>query len=96
MAQLIRKQIYLKRRQQALLKKLAKSSGLTETELIRQWVEQRINSDTSLRRDKSAWERERAFIQSRMMLKAVATLRQWTRDEIYEERLSRHGAVRSG
>ena len=39
MAQMLRKQIYIEKRQQALLKRLAKKRGVSEAEIIRQAID---------------------------------------------------------
>lgn len=96
MAQMIRKQIYLEPRQNALLKRLARTSGFSEAELIRQAIDRQVMAGHSGGRDPSAWARERAFIAQRLAAGPATGRRSWTREELYDERLSRRGRSRSG
>lgn len=88
MAQMIRKQVYIEKEQDAMLKRMAKRRGVTEAEIIRQAIERQLHATQSRRRDLSAWEEEKAFIRSRMKLKVPQRKgdRGWTREELYEER----------
>ncbi len=94
MAQMIRKQIYIPKHQEARLKRLAKARGVSEAEIIRQAIDQQLSGGAShsFRPDPSAWEQAYQFMLS---LQAKGPLpnrrRKWTREELYEERLSRYG-----
>lgn len=44
MAQMVRKQIYIQRRQQAILRRLARARGVSEAELIRQAIDHHVNA----------------------------------------------------
>jgi hypothetical protein len=98
MAQMLRKQIYIRKQQQALLKRLAKARGVSEAEIVRRAIDQQAAAaePRSAPVDPEAWEKARRFMQR---LRAQGPLagrpRNWTRDELYEERLNRHGR-RSG
>ena len=92
MVQMIRKQVYIQPQQQTILKKLSQMRGLTEAELIRQAIDRQLsgaNSTATL--DPGAWEEARDFM---LALQALGPSgdqpRQWWRDDLYEERLSRH------
>lgn len=93
MAQMIRKQIYIPKRQLLLLKRLAKARGVSEAEIIRQAIDRQISgaSTQPFRPDSKAWERALALMK---LLQAQGPLpdrpRNWTRDELYEERLNRY------
>ena len=95
MTQMLRKQIYLPKRQQAQLKRLAKSRGVSEAAIIRQAVEREmiLTASQPTAGDRSALEEFIRFGLSRQAAEET-TKRTWTRDELYEERLSRYG--RSG
>jgi pyrroloquinoline quinone (PQQ) biosynthesis protein C len=93
MTQMIRKQIYIGKRHQALLRRLAKARGVSEAELIRQAIEQQAASATAqpLPPDPEAWERARAFmleLQARGPI--VGQRRAWKREDAYAERENRY------
>lgn len=89
---MVRKQIYLRRRQNQLLKRLAKQRGISEAEVIRQALERETQMNRPLRGDsKSALDEIIAFARSlreRPELKLAEPLR-WNRDAIYAEREQR-------
>ena len=92
MAQMIRKQIYIQRRQQAILKRLARARGVSEAELIRQAIDNQVNTSARLTLpDPEAWEKAHRFM---VTLHARGPVqgqpRNWKRDDLYEERLNRH------
>jgi hypothetical protein len=96
MSEMVRKQIYISRRQQALLKRLSEQRGLSEAEIIRQAID-REASHVSPRIEltsQQAWDQAYTFMLS---LSARASQfhqpYRWNRDELYEGRLSRY-AVR--
>ncbi len=95
MARMLRKQIYIPKRQQLLLKRLAKARGVSEAEIIRQAIEREalLNAARPVTGDHTALEAFIRFGLSRRSAKDT-TGRSWTREELYEERLSRYG--RSG
>jgi hypothetical protein len=93
---MIRKQVYIEPRQDAVLKRLAQMLGLTEAEIIRRGIDQQTATVPTGLRDMTAWEREKSFIAERMAAGPVTSTRKWNRDEIYEERLSRYGRKDSG
>lgn len=91
MAQMLRKQIYIEKRQQTLLKRLAKKRGVSEAEVIRQAIE-REASDSPARAlplDHDAWEQALAFMKARRKLGVQGPPYRWRREDAYEERLSR-------
>jgi len=92
MTQMIRKQIYIAKRQEQILKRLAKRRGLSEAEIIRQALDRELNLGVSRRqpRDPEAWARARRLMLS---LQAQGPLpnrpRNWTREDLYKERMNR-------
>ena len=92
MAKMLRKQIYIEKRQQAVLRRLAKKRGISEAELIRQAIEREalLSAARSVVQDRSALEDFIRFGLSRHATKDTTT-RAWTRDELYDERLGRYG-----
>ena len=89
MAQMIRKQIYIEARQEALLKRLAKDLGVTEAELIRQGLDQVIQAGIAVKPNLEAWKRERAFIVRWGKKGTVKGKRTWRRDELYDRTVPR-------
>ena len=94
---MVRKQIYIEPRQEALLKELAHALGVTEAELIRQAIDRQLGGgragSTWLRPD--AWAEERAWRESWVRgAAAKARKRRWMREELYEERLGRYARSR--
>jgi hypothetical protein len=92
MAQMVRKQIYIQKRQQAVLKRLARARGLSEAELIRQAIDQHVSGGPGVTSpDPKAWEKAHRFM---LALRAHGPLRgqarKWKREDLYEERLSRY------
>jgi hypothetical protein len=88
--QMIRKQIYIQRRQDILLKRISKVRGVSEAEVIRQAIEREISGTVSqpLLADRQAWEQVLAFLESRKSLGSGEAY-QWNRQDAYEERESR-------
>lgn len=91
MAQMVRKQIYLAPRQNSLLKRLAQTLNVTEAEVIRQAIDQRLAQGRRRQPDPQAWEEIKAFIREWMTLGVVPGQRRWTREELYEGGLTRYG-----
>src|SRR5688572_27539649 len=90
----IRKQIYLDQKHDQQLKRLAEARGVSEAEVIRQALERQSPraADRPLPLDPKAW----AIAHQKMLeLQAEGPLpkaeKRWTREELYEERLSRYG-----
>ncbi len=96
MAQMIRRQVYISKRQQAKLKRLAREKGISEAEFIRQAIERllssgRLSSAASTRLDPAAWKAARQFMLTlRAQGPQLNQPRQWKREDAYEERLSRY------
>jgi hypothetical protein len=91
MPRLVRKQIYIEPRQDALLKQKARFLGVTEAEVIRETLDRQMASVRLDVRDLRAWEREKAFIAKRMAKGLAPGTRRWKREDAYEERLMRYG-----
>jgi len=92
MTQMVRKQIYIQKRQEVLLKKLSLLRGTSEAEVIRKALDQELQGGAGKPQpDPQAWEQAHQFM---LELHAQGPLesqpRSWTRDELYEERLSRY------
>lgn len=91
--QMVRKQIYISKRQDQLLKRLSQARQVSEAELIRQAIDREAMSDMSTipLADEEAWQQEIAFMRSlRTRASQLGQPYQWNRAELYEERLSRY------
>lgn len=92
MPKMVRKQIYIQKSQEERLKKVAEASGLSEAEVIRRAL------DIELRHagyrpafNADAWERIEAFVDELKQRGPVAPRkRNWSRDDLYEERMRRY------
>jgi hypothetical protein len=93
MSRMVRKQIYIEPRQEALLKRLAESRGVSEAELIRQAIDRQVSGGRqgTLPPDPVAWEQAYQFM---LDLHAQGPMegkqRTWKREDLYEERMSRY------
>ena len=93
MTQMIRKQIYIGRSQQALLARLAKAWDVSEAEVIRQAIEREATGGLAqrLRPDATALEE---LIQAALQRREAGITGQplhWRREDAYAERLDRYG-----
>lgn len=93
MAQMIRKQVYIEPKQDAIIKRLALIRGVTEAEIIRKAIEREASAapEGKGNPDHQAWEAVREFILGLIDQGSVRGGRKWNRQDIYEERLSRDG-----
>jgi len=90
MTTMVRKQIYIEPRQDELLKQWAEETGRSEAEIFRHALDRWLASEQRRREAEAAWEEERAFIKAWAAQGPVTGGRTWTREELYEERLSRY------
>jgi len=93
MSQMVRKQIYIQKRQETQLKRLAKARHVSEAQLIREAIDQKLSGGSvhAFQPAPEAWEKALAFMQT---LRARGPIpdrpRAWKREDAYEERLSRY------
>ena len=90
MTTMVRKQVYIEPRQDRLLKQWAEEMGRTEAEIVREALDQWMESEEQRRDARAAWEKEREFIETRIGEGPIAGGRTRTREALYEERLSRY------
>lgn len=88
---MVRKQIYIQKRQEALLKRLSQARGLSEAEIIRQAIEREVAGIPAqpAATDRSAWQELVAFVEARQAARKSGEAYRWNREEIYAERESR-------
>ena len=93
MAQMVRKQIYIPKRLDALLKRAAKQRRITPAQLIRAAIDRELK-DAATRPfvpDHAAWEKAYQFMLSRQAsAPGDGEPYRWRREDAYEERLSRY------
>lgn len=96
--QMVRKQIYIQKRQEALLKRLSQARGLSEAEIIRQAIEREASGAPiqSAIIDQNAWQELVAFVEARQSTVRSGKPYRWNREEIYSERESRWLRDREG
>lgn len=89
MARMVRKQVYITKEQQALLKRRARALGVPEAEIVRRGIELASQPGAARRPDPQAWQELKKDMEKRGRMKVPQTGRTWTREELYEERLER-------
>lgn len=89
MGRMIRKQIYIKPEQEEALCRRSKELGISEAELIRQYIDAGTARPSAAEREKALHELL-ADMEERAKIRVPQTGRDWTRDELYEERFERY------
>ena len=87
---MVRKQIYIPKRQDALLKRIARQRGVSEAEVIRQALEREAGLPSPLQNGKDAFARMQAFSDDRKIKfagKGEPLI--WNREALYDERETR-------
>ena len=84
MARQVRKQIYIQARQERLLKRLARRTGLKEAEIVRRALDEHLRVVQSAEARRIAWERVDTAIASLMAAGPAAGGRTWRREELYD------------
>lgn len=92
MSEMIRKQFYIHKRHQLLLKKLAQAKGVSEAEIVRQAIEHEAAGAERrpLAPDRSAWEEILSAVEDRKSLDTEAIPYEWDRQDAYQEREGRY------
>jgi hypothetical protein len=90
MAQMVRKQIYIYKRQEAQLKRISEARGISEAEIIRNALDREVNSEmVPYHYDEEAWTKILAFVKQRIALDVTGEPYKFRREDAYEERESR-------
>ncbi len=88
---MVRKQLYIEPRQEKMLKRLARSTGKTEAEILREALDRHAEQSQQHRRRAQAWSEIREFIGQRMAKGPLPGAWKWNREEIHDRpRLGRH------
>jgi predicted transcriptional regulator len=85
MADMVRKQIYIERRQDRELKRLARRTKRTESEIMRAGLDREIQEAVTERTRQQAIAEYEAFIDQRMEKGPLPGTRDWTREDIYND-----------
>jgi hypothetical protein len=91
MASKVRKQIYIEARQDRLLKREAKARGVSQAELIRRAIDAAGRGGPRGGSNPAALEEFLEFARKRMAKGRLPGKRDWTREDLYEERMARYG-----
>ena len=91
MPQMVRKQIYLRRGQQVLLRRLAKARGVSEAEVICQTLDEQFSGRPlpHVTRDPEALESFIRAALSRRQHGSTAARYEWNREDLYRDRAPR-------
>jgi hypothetical protein len=84
MSRQVRKQMYIQARQERLLKRLAKRTGLREAEIVRRALDEHFQALESAQARLGAWERVDALITELMAQGPAAGGRTWRREDLYD------------
>ena len=88
MNDMVRKQVYIQRRQEEFLKAYSADRGVTEAEIVREALDAyqvyfgAVLGDRI--RDRSAWKEEEEFIAELGITAGASQCRTWRRDELHE------------
>ena len=82
---LVRKQLYITRSQENLLKKRAKEMGLTEAEIVREAIDKAAYRVEYPRSSAEKWQKEISFINKRIASSQIdQKKRTWKREDLYD------------
>lgn len=80
----VRKQVYIEREQEVLLKRMAERLQVSEADLIRRALDASLRSLNTVPPDQQAWEEEKKFIRDLIAKGPVEGKRTWKREELHE------------
>lgn len=86
MDRMVRKQVYISARQEAMLKRRSSELGITEAQLVREALDAYASRGLSTRgvQDATVWHEEKAFMEDLLNRGRVAGRRRWRRDDLHE------------
>ena len=85
MSDLIRKQLYITRRQESYLKLRAKEMSVTEAEIVREALDKAAYQIEYPRNAMEKWQEELSFINERIASrKTIKKERAWKREDLYD------------
>lgn len=86
MSDLVRKQVYITKAQENLLKKKAAQLGVSEAEIVREALDSQAYKISYPRRSAEKWQEEVQFIRGRMAGDDSRSERTWKRDDLYDKK----------
>jgi predicted nucleotide-binding protein len=90
MARMVRKQIYIYKRQQAQLKRISEARGISEAEIIRNALDREVNSQIApYHYDEEAWKKILEAIDKQAAEGVSGEPYKFRREDAYEERENR-------
>ena len=91
MPSMVRKQIYIGRHHDRLLKRLARQRRVSEAELIREAIDRQVEggASTPWHRDPGAWDEARRFMSGLARRRSASKPRRFRREDAYRDRLDR-------
>jgi hypothetical protein len=90
MSQMVRKQIYIYKRQEAQLKKISEAQGISEAEIIRSALDREVNNYiVPYHYDENAWAKILEFIEQNAKIGVTGEPYKFRRQDAYDERESR-------
>ena len=94
MARMVRKQIYIEKRHERQLRRIAERRGASQAEVVRDAIEREaVGSGVDPSTDPAAWQEALATIRKIHRGRGrPATVRRWKRAELYEDRLTKRGS----
>jgi hypothetical protein len=85
MERMIRKQVYIEPRHEAILKRVAREKGVTEAQVVREAIElEGQRASAPLPPDPRAWEEAKAFMLGLSSQGAIEGGRSWKREDLYD------------
>jgi hypothetical protein len=81
---MIRKQIYIESHQERTLKRVARQTGKTEAEIIRDALDEHVRLLKAQQDRMTAWREIEATVDLRTKPLQVSAGRTWKRDELYD------------
>jgi len=88
---MVRKQMYIHKRQDEQIKRLAELYGLSESEVIRKAIDREVSGAPSQRfiPDRAAWQELLVYLDERNKIPGKDQPYRWNREELYAERENR-------
>jgi hypothetical protein len=88
MSGMVRKDVYIHRRQQILLRRLSQARGVSESEIVRQAIDREATTTGTppALPDRAAWKEILDFAEARKALGADGERYEWKREGAHEER----------
>ncbi|GBD12114.1 hypothetical protein HRbin24_00114 [bacterium HR24] len=85
MGRMVRKQLYIEKRQDEALRERARRLGVSEAALIRSAIDMAMGAAFWPWQDEEAWRQARVYMQKRQNMAAPQATRAWTREELYAQ-----------